>query len=466
MNAAIFRGGRAGEVAVIGLGRSGGAAATLLARDGHRVYASDAGQGDTAVQNAAALARLGAAVDVGRHDLERIGRAALVVASPGVPPTAPPLAAARAAGVPVVGELEIALHYLPGLRYIAVTGTNGKTTTTALIGHLLRALGHRVIDAGNIGTPLAAVVLAEARPDWVSLEMSSFQLHDTPSVRPTVGVLTNLSPDHLDRYDGVADYFADKARLFANAHAGSHWVANADDAAVIRMTDGVAGTRHTFSVAQRPGAAGEPAAWLDRAADALMLGEHRLIGRAEFPLIGDHNVANALAAVLAVTVATQRGADQAARDALAGGLRSFRALTHRLEPAGTYRGVEWINDSKATNVSSTLVALEGMTKPYVLLLGGRHKGEPYTALAEPFKRFGRQVLAYGEAAELIERDLAPLVPVERLGSSFDAVVARAREITRPGDAVLLSPACSSYDMFNNYEERGAAFKRLAGATGA
>jgi UDP-N-acetylmuramoylalanine--D-glutamate ligase len=466
MNAAIFRGGRAGEVAVIGLGRSGGAAATLLARDGHRVYASDAGQGDTAVQNAAALARLGAAVDVGRHDLERIGRAALVVASPGVPPTAPPLAAARAAGVPVVGELEIALHYLPGLRYIAVTGTNGKTTTTALIGHLLRALGHRVIDAGNIGTPLAAVVLAEARPDWVSLEMSSFQLHDTPSVRPTVGVLTNLSPDHLDRYDGVADYFADKARLFANAHAGSHWVANADDAAVIRMTDGVAGTRHTFSVAQRPGAAGEPAAWLDRAADALMLGEHRLIGRAEFPLIGDHNVANALAAVLAVTVATQRGADQAARDALAGGLRSFRALTHRLEPAGTYRGVEWINDSKATNVSSTLVALEGMTKPYVLLLGGRHKGEPYTALAEPFKRFGRQVLAYGEAAELIERDLAPLVPVERLGSSFDAVVARAREIARPGDAVLLSPACSSYDMFNNYEERGAAFKRLAGATGA
>jgi UDP-N-acetylmuramoylalanine--D-glutamate ligase len=466
MNAAIFRGGRAGEVAVIGLGRSGGAAATLLARDGHRVYASDAGQGDTAVQNAAALARLGAAVDVGRHDLERIGRAALVVASPGVPPTAPPLAAARAAGVPVVGELEIALHYLPGLRYIAVTGTNGKTTTTALIGHLLRALGHRVIDAGNIGTPLAAVVLAEARPDWVSLEMSSFQLHDTPSVRPTVGVLTNLSPDHLDRYDGVADYFADKARLFANAHAGSHWVANADDAAVIRMTDGVAGTRHTFSVAQRPGAAGEPAAWLDRAADALMLGEHRLIGRAEFPLIGDHNVANALAAVLAVTVATQRGADQAARDALAGGLRSFRALTHRLEPAGTYRGVEWINDSKATNVSSTLVALEGMTKPYVLLLGGRHKGEPYTALAEPFKRFGRQVLAYGEAAELIERDLAPLVPVERLGSSFDAVVARARDLARPGDAVLLSPACSSYDMFNNYEERGAAFKRLAGATGA
>jgi len=323
-----------------------------------------------------------------------------------------------------------------------------------------------VIDAGNIGTPLAAVVLAEARPDWVSLEMSSFQLHDTPSVRPTVGVLTNLSPDHLDRYDGVADYFADKARLFANAHAGSHWVANADDAAVIRMTDGVAGTRHTFSVAQRPGAAGEPAAWLDRAADALMLGEHRLIGRAEFPLIGDHNVANALAAMLAVTVATQRGADQAARDALAGGLRSFRALTHRLEPAGTYRGVEWINDSKATNLSSTLVALEGMTKPYVLLLGGRHKGEPYTALAEPFKRFGRQVLAYGEAAELIERDLAPLVPVERLGSSFEAVVARARDLARPGDVVLLSPACSSYDMFNNYEERGAAFKRLAGATGA
>jgi UDP-N-acetylmuramoylalanine--D-glutamate ligase len=363
--------------------------------------------------------------------------------------------------VPVVGELEIALHYLPGLRYIAVTGTNGKTTTTALVGHLLRALGHRVIDAGNIGTPLAAVVLAEARPDWVSLEMSSFQLHDTPSVRPTVGVLTNLSPDHLDRYDDVTAYFADKARLFANAHAGSHWVVNADDAAAMRMTDGVAGTRHTFSTAAAPAAAA--AARYDRAENALVLGEHRLIGRDEFPLIGDHNVANALAAVLAVTVATQRGSDQAARDALAGALRSFRALTHRLEPAGTYGGVEWINDSKATNVSSTLVAVEGMTRPFVLLLGGRHKGEPYTALAEPFRRFGRQVLAYGEAAERIERDLGPLIPVERLSGSFDEVIARARALARPGDAVLLSPACSSYDMFNNYEERGAAFKRLAAA---
>ena len=461
MNVGIFRGGRAGEVAVIGLGKSGSAAATLLARDGHRVYASDAGTGDAALRSAAELQRAGVAVDTGRHDLERIARAALVVASPGVAPAAPPLAAARAAGVPVVGELEIALHYLPGLRYIAVTGTNGKTTTTALVGHLLRALGHRVIDAGNIGTPLAAVVLAEARPDWVSLEMSSFQLHDTPSVRPTVGVLTNLSPDHLDRYDDVTAYFADKARLFANAHAGSHWVVNADYAAAMRMTEGVAGTRHTFSTAAAP--AGAAAARYDRAENALVLGEHRLIGRDEFPLIGDHNVANALAAVLAVTVATQRGSDQAARDALAGALRSFRALTHRLEPAGTYGGVEWINDSKATNVSSTLVAVEGMTRPFVLLLGGRHKGEPYTALAEPFRRFGRQVLAYGEAAERIERDLGPLIPVERLSGSFDEVIARARALARPGDAVLLSPACSSYDMFNNYEERGAAFKRLAAA---
>jgi UDP-N-acetylmuramoylalanine--D-glutamate ligase len=150
-----------------------------------------------------------------------------------------------------------------------------------------------------------------------------------------------------------------------------------------------------------------------------------------------------------------------ARRKIADGLRTFRALKHRLELVGEHGGVQWINDSKATNVSSTLVALEGMRRPYVLLLGGRHKGEPYTALAEPFKRFGKVVLAYGESAELVEKDLAGLVPVERLGSSFPAVMARARALTKPGDAVLLSPACSSYDMFNNYEERGAEFRRLA-----
>jgi UDP-N-acetylmuramoylalanine--D-glutamate ligase len=385
-----------------------------------------------------------------------------------VPPEAPPLAAARRAGVLVVGEIEVALHFLGDTRYIAVTGTNGKTTTTALIGHLLRALGLRAVDAGNIGLPLSEVALMADRPAWVALELSSFQLHDTPTLDPTVGVVTNLSPDHLDRYPGVDAYYADKARMFANAHGDSRWVLNADDAEVLslhtRLGEDAAmssvrpGTTYTFSLASSAADA-----HYERHADVLSVLGEPLLPRRAFAPLGDHNVANALAAALAVMTADAAHQTGEARTRIAEGLRTFHSLAHRLEPVGTFGGVEWINDSKATNVSSTRVALEGMRKPYVLLLGGRHKGEAYTTLAEPFRRHGRTVLAYGEAAPIIEQDLGGLVHVERLGSSFDEVVARARALAEEGGAVLLSPACSSFDMFKNYEERGAEFRRLAAA---
>ncbi len=463
----MFRGRLPGEVAVVGLGISGRSAAALLARDGHRVYASDAGSGAAAIAAGAELRAVGVEVDVGGHDLARIARAALVVASPGVPPGAAPLAAARAAGVPVVGEVEVALHYLPGLRYIAVTGTNGKTTTTALVDHLLRALGRDAIAAGNIGTPLAALALRPSPPAWAALELSSFQLHDTPSVDPTVGVVTNLSPDHLDRYASVDDYYADKARIFANAHAGSRWVLNGDDAETLALPRraglaALAGETFTFSLRAAGGDAFVASAPGIAAARLWALGVP-LLPRSEFPLLGAHNVANALAAALAVLAADPEHRTADARAGIAGALRSFRALPNRMEVVGTFGGVTWVNDSKATNVSSTRVALEGMDRPYVLLLGGRHKGEPYTALAEPFARLGRVVLAYGEAAPVVARDLGGLVPVERLGDDFEAVCARAREIARPGEAILLSPACSSFDMFANYEARGAAFRALAAA---
>lgn len=462
----LFRGRAAGEVAVIGLGKSGRSVAQLLARDGHRVYASDAGDGPTARAAAESLATVGVDVQTGGHDLARLARAALVVTSPGVAPEAAPLAAARAAGVPVVGEVEVALHSLPALRYVAVTGTNGKTTTTALTGHLLRALGHDAVDAGNIGTPLAEYALRPVPPTWAALELSSFQLHDTPSVNPTVGVVTNLSPDHLDRYASLDEYYGDKARLFANAHAGSLWVKNRDDPAVMTLQPSHHWPRlgrfdgETFTFSLRDPSA---AAFYDRATNTLLLDRAVLLPRAELPLLGDHNVANALAAALAVWLADDAHRTPAARAAMADALRGFHALAHRMEPVGTYGDIEWINDSKATNVSSTLVALQGMTRPYVLLLGGRHKGEPYTALAEAFAARGRLVLAYGEAAPVIEADLGGRVPLERIDGDFATVVARARAIARPGDAVLLSPACSSFDMFRNYEERGATFRRLAAA---
>jgi UDP-N-acetylmuramoylalanine--D-glutamate ligase len=448
---------RSGEIAVIGLGSSGRAAATLLAREGRAVYASDGGSGPGVRGTAEALAAAGVAVDAGRHDLARIARASLVVASPGVPPDAPPLASARAAHVPIVSEVEIALARLPGVRYIAVTGTNGKTTTTALIAHLLRAIGRRAVAAGNIGMPLAEIALTDPLPEWVALELSSFQLHDTPSVRPDVGVLTNLSPDHLDRYASADAYYADKALLFANANARSVWVLNADDPAVMAMGGAAAGAHLRFSLRAQ-----DADACLSADGRELRLSGAPLLDRSEFPLMGDHNVANALAAALAVTAADVAHREQGIRAQLAVGLRSFTSLAHRLQVVGTYDGVQWIDDSKATNVSSTLVAIRGMTHPTVLLLGGRHKGEPYTALADPIRRIGKVVLAYGEAAPRIVQDLGKDVPVEAWGSDFAAVIARARECASPGDVVLLSPACSSYDMFRNYEERGATFARLAG----
>jgi UDP-N-acetylmuramoylalanine--D-glutamate ligase len=445
----------AGEVAVIGLARSGQAAATLLARAGARVYASDAGTGDDVLRAAATLVSRGIAAEVGRHDLDRIARASLVVASPGVPPNAPPLAAARGAGVGVVSEIEIALRALPGLDYIGVTGTNGKTTTTSMIAALLGALGRDGIAVGNIGTPLSELALRPVPPAWAALELSSFQLHDTPSVQPRVGVLTNLSPNHLDRYESVDEYYADKALLFRNASLDSIWVTNGDDADVQRMAAGALGTHYHFSVGSKADA------WVDWADGGLVVLGHRLLHRDELPLLGDHNVANALTAALAVAAASPAHREPDVFERMGEALRSFRALEHRIEPVAEVGGVAWINDSKSTNVASTLVALRGMRRPTVLLLGGKHKGEPYTELGDELRRTGRAVVAYGEAAGQVERDLAGVVPVERLGSSFDHVIERARALARPGDAVLLSPACSSYDMFDNYEHRGREFKRLA-----
>lgn len=427
---------KAGEVAVIGLGRSGAAAVRLAEREGATVYGSDSAQGG--------------------HDLDRIARASLAIVSPGVPPDAPPVKAAREANVPVISEVELALWSLGKSRIIGVTGTNGKTTVTALIAHLLRGLGVNALAAGNIGLALSEVALQEKPPEWIALEMSSFQLHDTFSLNPAVGVLTNLSPDHLDRYPGVDEYYADKDRLFVNAGPESVWVTNADDVEVLRRTSRVKGTHNRFSVAGL-----QVEATYDSEHEQVRLLDEPLMGRAELPLIGTHNVANVLAATLAVASADKAFRTAPARERLAAAVESFKALPNRLEVVSSTSDILWINDSKATNVASALVAIEGMTRPAVVLLGGKHKGESYAALAAPLFKHAKRVLAFGEAAQLIEKDLGGRVPLERLGSSFDEVMRRARELAAPGDAVLLSPACSSFDMFKNYEHRGSEFRRLA-----
>ena len=445
-----WRGPGGGVVAVIGLGKSGVAATRLLAREGVRVYASDASDhpyGGDALETLRTLR--GVALDVGRHDLAQIRGAAAVIVSPGVPPEAPPLAAAREARVPILSEIDLGFQALAGTgtRLIAITGTNGKTTTTALVAHLLRVAGLRAEVAGNIGRPLVDIALGGDRYQWLAVEVSSFQLHDSPNFAPDVGILTNLAPDHLDRYPSVKAYYADKWLLFRNARADHLWVLNADEPAVLELAAGAPGRRALFSL--RRSADG----WYDGGARRLQLGRETLLARAELGLLGDHNVANALAAALAVREAG------VTPDVIGTGLRSFRALPHRLEPVREVGGVRWINDSKATNIASTVVAVEAMDRPFVLLLGGRHKGEPYTRLVPLLKDKCRLVIAYGEAGPLVAQDLARLVPLER-GTTFEDVVARARRAAQPGDAVLLSPACSSYDMFKNYEERGATFRKL------
>ena len=457
-NPAMPRKWLTGEIAIVGLARSGRAAAQLLARTGADVYASDAGDSTELESTAAELRRDGVNVQTGGHDIGRIARAALVVASPGVPPDAPPLVAARNAGVEIMSEIEIGLRFLPSLTYISITGTNGKTTTTALTGHLLKALGRRASTAGNIGTPLTELALSPTPPDWVALEVSSFQLHDTPSINPRVGVLTNLSANHLDRYTSVEEYFADKSLMFQNATVGSTWVTNGDDLDVEAMTQNLPGLRCQFSVRHRTDA------YLDRETGDLVVLGQPIIPRDELPLLGDHNVANALTASLSVMLADREHRTVAAVEVIGRALKSFSALEHRIETVGDFDGVTWINDSKSTNVASTLVAMRGMTKPTVLLLGGRHKGEPYTDLIPELARTGRAVIAYGEAGELIEQDLRGTVPLTRLGDSFEEVMVTARKLARKGDIVLLSPACSSYDMFDNYEQRGNIFKQMAAGT--
>jgi UDP-N-acetylmuramoylalanine--D-glutamate ligase len=437
------------EAAVIGLGRSGVAAGLLLRREEIPVYASDvAATPDKAVGEAglAALRAAGAVVTLGGHDLARISVAGLCVVSPGVPPEAPPLAAARAAGVPVVSEIDVGAAGLPGTRFAVISGTNGKTTTTALTAHLLQTGGIRAVAAGNIGRPLAQVALDRDRPAWIALEISSFQLHDTRELVPAIGAVTNLAPDHLDRYASLEEYYADKDRLYLNASPGSCWVLNGDDQEVERRAAGRPGSRLRFRIGR------EADGWYDPTARMLMLAGEPLLPRDQLALLGDHNAANALCAAL---IACRAGVS---REAVREGLRSFRALPHRLEPVRTVDEVLWINDSKATNVASTLVAVQALQRPFILLLGGRHKGEPYTALAEAAGSRCRGVIAFGESQELVVRDLADRLPVTTAGRDFGAVLAAARRLARPGDAVLLSPACSSYDMFQNYEDRGAQFR--------
>jgi len=440
------------RVSVIGLGVSGSAAALLAKVGGADVYASDSAAGPRQVASAERLRAKGIAAEAGRHDMARILGSDLVVTSPGVSPFSEVRQAVTAAGIRTIAEIELAYRSLSS-RVIAITGTNGKTTTTQLATHLLKSAGIDAEAVGNVGRPLSECALAETQPDWVVVELSSFQLADLDSFESEIGVLLNLSPDHLDRYRDVDSYYRDKSRIFDRASSDPSWVLNADDPAVLEMATGVSGRRILFSVE------GEIpiGAWRDPDGGLLArmsVGDSsaRWADVDDIPLIGRHNVSNVLAACLAAVLA---GVDPGT---LSASLRNFSGLPHRLQPVAERAGVLWVNDSKATNVSAAVAAVNAFNRPVILLLGGRHKGQPYTALADAARQRARAVIAFGEAAPLIVSELRDAVDTVVVESGLDSAVRAAADLARAGDVVLLAPACSSYDMFPSYLERGRAFE--------
>ena len=452
------------RVAVIGLGASGEAAARLALAKGARVHVTDSKSEDPVAARGAALRARGADVRLGRHDIEGIAAADTVVVSPGIGPRAPVLAALRARGVRWISEPEYASRFIQSPLTV-VTGTNGKTTTAALCAHLLCAGGVDAVLGGNIGgglgPPASTLALTHPAADRIVLELSSFQLADIRDLTPDVGVMTNLGVDHMDRYDTVEEYHRDKRRLFEAGSGNTAWVVNGDDVAVMAMAGGFPGRHLGFSLERQP----NPGAFAT--GGGLFLSEgtegpRRVARAADLQLLGRHNVANALAAILAAS------ASGAPRGREAAGLAGFAPLPHRLEPVGTVDGVRWVNDSKATNVAAAASALASLDGPVVLLVGGTDKGEDFRGLLPAMRGRVRAVVTYGAAGRRAEAELrggpTPRAsPVTRIGGSFGEAVDAARARARAGDTLLLAPACSSFDMFENYQHRGDAFRALAKA---
>lgn len=441
------------KVSVLGLGVSGTAAARLAARREAEVYASDAFAGVEQSAAAEALRSEGIDAEAGRHDMDRILASDLVVVSPGISPFSEVRQEISAAGIRTIAEVELAYGALRS-RVIGITGTNGKTTTTQLAADVLEASGTSAVAGGNIGRPLSWTAIEDEQPDWVVVELSSFQLADLESFRMDIGALLNLAPDHLDRYRDLQAYYADKQRLFSAGGPETSWVLNADDESVLDLAAGAPGAG-TFAFSTEHEV--ERGAWL--ATDGTLRARlesgttEDWLAESEFPLIGRHNVANALAAGLVARLAG------CAAEAVGPGLRQGRGLPHRLEEVGTYGDVLWVNDSKATNVAASRAAVLSFDRPIILLLGGRHKGESYSSIAEAAEDRLRAIVAFGEAAPRIVGELEDAAPRVSVENGMEAAVRAAARHAEPGDVVLFSPACSSFDMYPNYEVRGEAFTR-------
>jgi UDP-N-acetylmuramoylalanine--D-glutamate ligase len=441
-----------GPFLVVGLARSGAAVAALLAERGEEVLGVDSG----APEEAAGLDGSGVEVSLGVDGTRQLDRARTVVKSPGVPQDAPAVAAARERGIPVTGELELAWRLIPN-EFCAVTGTNGKTTTTELIGHLHRTAGRPVAVAGNVGTPLASLTGAIDPEATVVCEASSFQLEDSSEFSPETAVFINLAPDHLDRHGTLEAYLDAKLRIFANQGNDDAAVYNGDTPELRDRDLGGCARRIRFCPIE--GESADPDCELSRRDGVIFAGDEPLVRADELRLLGSHNVENAMAAAAAAL------ASGLPREAVAEGLRTFTGVRHRLERVGELRGVLYVNDSKATNVASALAGIRAFEGGVRLIAGGRPKRESFAPLVEPVRERCAAVYPIGEAAERLASELAEAgVELVESGTLEGAVEAAAAD-AKPGEVVLLSPACASFDAFKDFEERGDRFRELVEALG-
>ena len=443
------------KVLVVGLGKSGLAAALFLRRRGAQVTVSDIRSAQVLGKDIPALLEEGIAVEAGGHGLLTFRRQDLIVVSPGVPLDTPELVQVKTFGLPIIGELELASQFLKG-RSLAITGSNGKTTTTALCGAILKAGQLRVQVGGNIGVPVIALVEQSRDDGWSVLEISSFQLETTYRFHPEIAVVLNVTPDHLDRHGSFESYAAAKERIFANQTAEDALILNADDDVTSRMAACAKSRIFWFSPTRvvRQGTFVHEGAIVFRESE--QAAPEFILKVADIPLKGHHNIENVLAAVCASRLTGV--APTAIREAV----ETFKAVEHRLEFVASINGVDYYNDSKATNVDATAKAIAAFPRGIHLILGGKDKNSDYRQLRSLLEERVKTVYTIGAAAEKIETHIYGSVPVVSAGT-LDQAVAKASEAAQPGEVILLAPACSSFDQFENYEHRGQVFKELVHA---
>jgi UDP-N-acetylmuramoylalanine--D-glutamate ligase len=432
------------RVLVVGAARSGIAAAELLVSRGATVTLTDRA---STIPSEDRLRHIGVALDLGGHDQGLFTGADLIVTSPGVPPELAELQAARAAGVPVIGELELAWRWVRG-RIIAITGTKGKSTTTTLVGRMLEASGKRVLVGGNIGVPLSAHVDGSTPDTLHVVEASSFQLEGTDTFHPWIAAILNLSADHLDRHPDLASYAQAKSRIFANQEPGDLAVVDADqpEALAVAATGRARQVRYSSRRPLTEGVSVDGGVIWHRTSE----GDVALVPLTAIRLHGRHMTSNVVAASAISHLAG------ASPDGMSRALSGFTGLEHVMEPVGEVDGVRFVNDSKATNVDAAGRSIESFDK-VVAIIGGKYKGGRFEDLAAPLAAHGRAVVAIGEARAMVRAALAVTVPIEDAADMADAV-RRAFALARPDGVVLLAPACSSFDMFTDYAHRGRAFK--------